>query len=148
MGLRSDLGGQRVYLDTNIFIYALEGQPEFLTPLADVFAGIDQGELHAVTSELTLAEVLVKTFLDKSLARQSIYEKALQSSPTRTIAPVSRRVLVEAARLRATHSLKLPDAIHAATAHLMHCPIFLTNDLRLRSIPYFKIVVLSDYRTP
>ncbi len=54
----------RVYLDTNIFIYALEGYPTFRAVLTTLFAALDRGDLVAVTSELTLAEALVKPLLD------------------------------------------------------------------------------------
>ena len=53
----------RIYLDTNIFIYALEGYRIFRTALATLFDALDRQELTAVTSELTLAEVLMKPFL-------------------------------------------------------------------------------------
>ena len=46
----------RVYLDTNIFIYALEGYPTFQTALIMLFDALDRQALSAVTSELTLAE--------------------------------------------------------------------------------------------
>jgi hypothetical protein len=56
--------GERVYLDTNIFIYALEGYPDFVEELAELFESLDEGNLSAGTSELTLAEVLVRPFID------------------------------------------------------------------------------------
>ena len=64
MGLVSLCEGRLVYLDTNVFIYALEGYPAFAEPLAALFRGIDNGTCRAVTSELTLAEVLVKPIKD------------------------------------------------------------------------------------
>lgn len=70
----------------------------------------------AVTSELTLAEVLVKPFQANQTELQQIYVETLQASDSLTMVPISRTALIEAARLRAQHaSLKLPDAIHAAT---------------------------------
>lgn len=131
MGRVSDLAGQQVYLDTNIFIYALEGYSEFAPALAELFGAIDRSEIRAVTSELTLAEALIKPFMDGSIERQLAYQQSLQSSPGLTLVPVSRTVLVEAARLRAAHSFRLPDAIHVATARLTHCATFISNDKRL-----------------
>ncbi|MGH2523054.1 MAG: type II toxin-antitoxin system VapC family toxin [Anaerolineales bacterium] len=131
MGRVSELTGQRIYLDTNIFIYALEGYPEFAPMLAELFEAIDRGEVLAVTSELTLAETLVKPFIDASAERQQAYQQFLQSSHGLTLVPISRAVLIEAARLRAAHSFRLPDAIHLATARLTQCATFLSNDKRL-----------------
>ena len=61
----------RIYLDTNIFIYALEGYPIFRTVLTTLFDALDRHEVSSVTSELTLAEAGVKPFLDRSLKRQA-----------------------------------------------------------------------------
>lgn len=134
----------RVYLDTNIFIYALEGYPVFRAVLTTLFQALDQGELTAVTSELTLAEVLVKPLLDHHAERQAAYLQALQPSTALQIVPVSRDILIAAARLRADTNLKLPDAIHAATAQLTGCDQFLTNDARFSSFPGLAIRQLSD----
>lgn len=143
MGINA-LRGQRVYLDTNVFIYALEGYPEFVDGLAELFQSIDRGEIHAVTSELTLAEVLVKPFMDASHERQQAYDQVLTSSEMFTVAPVSRVVLKEAAQLRAKMGIKLPDAIHLATACLAGCQTFLTSDKRLPTVNDLVLVLLSE----
>ena len=69
MGLMQRIAGNRVYLDTNLFIYALEGFPEYADRISELFAAVDRGVLSAVTSELTLAESLVKPFMDNDLHR-------------------------------------------------------------------------------
>ncbi len=139
----ADLQGQRVYLDTNIFVYALEGYAEYTAQLFELFTAIDRGQLHAITSELSLAEALVKPFLDNSDDRQKAYQRAIQTSSHLLVAPVSRSVLIQAARLRAADGLRLPDAIHLATAHQASCQTFLTNDRRLRSTD-LNIVALAE----
>jgi len=65
MGLVEGIKGKRVYLDTNIWIYAVEAYPSHVNLLTQLFTKIDQGELLAVTSELTIAEVLVKRGVPK-----------------------------------------------------------------------------------
>ena len=133
----------RIYLDTNVWIYALEGFESFAQPLAELFARIDEGELAAVTSELTLAEVLVKPFQSNHHELERIYVETLQSSATLTVAPVSREVLMSAARLRAQYPpLKLPDAIHAATALAYDARTFITNDARFESVDALTATVL------
>jgi predicted nucleic acid-binding protein len=48
------------------------------------------------------------------------------------VQPVSRDVLIEAAGLRAHRaSIKLPDAIHIATARMSSCTFFVSDDRRL-----------------
>jgi predicted nucleic acid-binding protein len=46
--------------------------------------------------------------------------------------PVERAILLRAARLRCELHLKLPDAIHVASAVAAGCDLFLSNDHRLR----------------
>lgn len=136
--------GERVYLDTNIFIYAIEGYPDFVDELNQLFDSIDAGNFRAFTSELTLAEVLVRPLMDGNLEVQAVYQQALQSSEVLEVVAVSRDVLIEAARLRAVANLRLPDAIHGATAILSGCETFLTNDRRLTALPGIEVVVLSE----
>jgi predicted nucleic acid-binding protein len=55
VGLLDLIIGKKVYLDRNIFIYAVEGYDEFSSELNLLFTQFDKGILQAVTSELTLA---------------------------------------------------------------------------------------------
>ena len=51
----------------------------------------------------------------------------------------------EAARLRAIiPGLKTPDAIHAATALIHGCVMFVTNDTVFRRVPNLPLVLLDD----
>ncbi|BAU16028.1 PilT protein domain protein (plasmid) [Leptolyngbya sp. NIES-3755] len=148
MGILTAIQGNRVYLDANIWIYALEAHPNFSTALAELFQAIDQGGLTAVTSELSLAETLVKPMLDQKVPRQIEYRQAISSRQYLRVIPIQRSLLIEAARLRATSNLKLPDAIHVATALTTQCTTFLTNDQGLRSITEMPIVILSQSISP
>ena len=58
----SSLEGLTVYFDTNIFIYALEGFPPLDAVAARLLDFLDEGNCRGVTSELALAECLVKPF--------------------------------------------------------------------------------------
>lgn len=144
MVILNAIQGERVYLDTNVFIYALEGYPDFVDELTELFENFDEGNLRAVTSELTLAEVLVRPFIDGNVERQTAYQQVLQSSEALEVVTVSRDVLIEAARLRSVSTLRLPDAIHGATARLTGCETFLTNDRRLLAIPGIEVILLSE----
>ncbi|MFB2838834.1 type II toxin-antitoxin system VapC family toxin [Floridanema evergladense] len=148
MGILDIIQGNRIYLDANIWIYALEGHPEFSQDLNQLFHSIDQGNLTAVTSEISLAEALVKTFQNQDLVQQNAYKQFIRSSQNVSVIPVSREVLIEAAKLRANSNIKLPDAIHAAIALLTQCSTFLTNDRRLQQIPILSVVLLSQISSP
>ena len=55
----TSLAGQTVYLDANAFIFFGEGHPVLAPHLRTMFQEMDAGRVTVVTSELTLAEVLV-----------------------------------------------------------------------------------------
>lgn len=124
-----------------IFIYAVEGYAEFQTVLNELFEAFDNGNLKAITNELTLAEVLVKPLIDNHTEVCLTYENAIQSSPVLEVVPINRKILIESARLRTIINLRLPDAIHGATAILNGCEIFLTNDKPLEPIAGINVVI-------
>ena len=65
--------------------------------------------------------------------------------PGLAVAQLDAAILERAAELRATiESLRLPDAIHLATAETERCDPFLTNDKRLKSVPVLPVVVLAE----
>jgi predicted nucleic acid-binding protein len=71
-------------------------------------------------------------------------EALWQQANTRLIS-ITPNILREAARLRATiPTLKTPDAIHAATALLSNCALFITNDLGFRRVPGLVLAILDD----
>lgn len=128
MGQLTDQLGTRVYLDTNIIIYALEGYETYAAPIKSLLQALTEGAIIAVTSELTVAEVLVKPKRDGSAKLEDAYRRFLLPTTSLRNSAVSREVLEAAAGIRATSTLKLPDAIHWATATIEHCDSFLTND--------------------
>lgn len=135
--------GRRFYLDANFFIYVLEEVEPWAEAARRILIALEGGECEAVTSELSLAECLVKPM---ELGRKEIaetYLDFLRDRPSLVIVPVSREVLIEAASLRGLSGIKLPDAIHAATALQGGCTSFLTNDERL-SIPGIRMIRWSE----
>jgi predicted nucleic acid-binding protein len=144
MGLLEALEGDRIYLDTNAWIYALEGYSDFRPELTLLFEQIQIGTLTGITSELTLAELLVKPFRDRDQAQQGRYKKAISNRKNFYILPVLRDLLIDAAAVRASTQLKLPDAIHAATALRANCTTFLTNDRQLKKLTDIPVILLSE----
>ena len=132
-------------MDTNIFIYAIEGYPEYQSILTSLFSLFDEGTYSAVTSELTLAEVLIKPMKENKKEIQQLFEELLRPSDVLTISTIDRQILIDAAKIRASSdAILLPDAIHLASARNQNCSSFITNDKRLRKIDSFQVVILSE----
>ena len=128
-----DLLGRAVYLDTNVFVYAVEGFARHRAFIEELFRQIEAGHVDAATSELSLAEALVKPL---EIGRQDVadlYAELIQNSSRLTVIPIDRSILVDAALYRARLGIKLPDAIHVATAAASGCEIFLSNDRRIKT---------------
>jgi predicted nucleic acid-binding protein len=70
------------------------------------------------------------------------YADLLSASDRLAMVPVDRAVLVEAARQRAALGLRMPDAIHVASALAAKCGVFLTNDRRLKLPPGIRLELL------
>ncbi len=144
MGILDIIQGNLVYLDVNIWIYALEGYPDFWEEITLLFQAIDRGNLKAVTSELSLAEALVKPMQLQNESLQKAYKTAISNRQNVAVLPVEREILIQAAQLRSTSKLKLPDAIHGATALKAQCTSFLTNDRAFKEITNLHTVLLSE----
>lgn len=144
MGLITLLRGSRIYLDTNIWLYALEGTSEYSESLVTLFGAARDRSVTIFTSELTLAEVLVRSIRENDIARQAAYTKAITATNNTEAVPVSRTILLEAAKVRGATKLKLPDAIHAATAITTDCTTFLTNGKQFRTVEGLHTLLLSQ----
>lgn len=94
-------------------IHLLEAHPQFLGRFNGLFEAEAAGELQFAISTITLAEVLTGPLRAGQIALAPRYEKALARF---TVVPLSSTVAVLAASMRAQHGLKLPDALHLATA--------------------------------
>lgn len=133
---------QRVYLDANAFIYALEGTPEVAEPAQLLISELGRSRA-AITSELTLAEVLVKPERLRLFKLKREYLNLLVFTRAIRLVGVSRTILQKSAQYRGrVHPEKpdrgenkrnfLPDAIHVATAIEAGVGFFVARDTRLR----------------
>ena len=122
----------RYYLDTNVVISVVEAAGHLAETQTKFIAKIDGAAIEALTSELTLAECLVKPFADKNAAAVEAYLLFLNGRRNFPVVPIDRHILTYAARLRTELGVKLPDAIHIATAEAAVCTVFLTNDRGIR----------------
>jgi predicted nucleic acid-binding protein len=125
------LAGETIYLDTNVIIFAIEAGNPWTELLRGLFQAIDKRTVHALTSELTIAEVLTKPM---ALGAQDLiekYDRLLSPSSSIAVVPIDRSILRTAADLRGRLGVKLMDAIHIGTAKACGCQSFLTHDASL-----------------
>ena len=138
--------GERIYLDTNLFIYAVEAINPYAEHVGHLFQAADRGDIKLVTSLLTLAEALVMPFRRGDDLLINAYRELFLHPPAGLlVAQLDADILERAARLRASSSsLRLPDAIHLATAESEQCNLFATNDRRFCSSSALRVVVFAN----
>lgn len=146
MGLTDDLGPGPTALDTAVFIYYIEENARFLPLVAPIFDAVAKGQREAVTSSLTLLEVLVVPYRACNLALAERYETRLSRSRGLRLVDIGRDQLRAAAQLRAMHpSIRTPDAIQVATALSAGCHSFVTNDRDLPRVRGLRVLQLREY---
>jgi predicted nucleic acid-binding protein len=143
----------KVYLDTNVFIAAYESTGARSQHAFWILAAIEQGEIRGVTSELTLAELIPGPAEEGDDALVDAYKQLMNDGPNMEVRPVTRDMLIQSALLRVGRpGLKLPDAIHCATAMHAGCTAIITDDRRMPKNIGLRVVAfgphaLSDVRT-
>jgi predicted nucleic acid-binding protein len=133
-----------VAVDTCVFIYFIESDPEWLPVVRPLFASAGAGDGSLVTSFLTLHEVLIVPYRSGNLALAGIYEALLTRSRGLAMIEMDRPMLRAAAELRARHRLKMADSFQIAAALASRCTSFVTNDRKIPDIPGLRIVQLSE----
>ena len=118
----------RIALDTSIFIYQFEGNPRYIALTDIVFAWLEHAHNEAVTSTITMTELLVQPYRNGDRQRVHEFYALLATFPNlQWIAP-GLEIADIAARLRAEHRLRTPDALLAATAIHAQSSGLITND--------------------
>jgi len=134
-----------VALDTSAFIYHLEDVAPYSDLTEALFQWIAKAGGHAVTSTLTLLEILVGPYRARDEARVNEFYARLTTFPHLDWVPPTLEIADRAAGLRAAQGLRVPDAIQLATARASSATVFLTNDRRLRSFDDVEVLMLDDF---
>jgi len=135
-----------VGFDTMPLIYYIEENRSYLEVVDPFFEAIDRGEFKVVTSIITLLEVLVHPVRNGDVILAQRYRDLLFDTEGLSTMILDRTIAEEAARLRASHNIRTPDSIQMATAISEGASFFLTNDLRLPSLPNLKTLVLEHLK--
>jgi len=129
--------GSRVAVDSPPLIYILDDHRTLAPRFAPLFEAEAAGSLEIVVSSIALAEVLAGPLKAGNEALANRYRRAMEMWQ---IVPVDADIAVLAARLRALHGLRLPDAIHAATAISSGCAALVTHDRDFARLKGLRII--------
>jgi predicted nucleic acid-binding protein len=132
-------------LDTAPFIYYIEEVTPYADLLDPVFGRLENHSLRAVTSAVTLAEILAKPFADKNFALADEIKFTIKSFAALYVVTIDERLAEAAALIRARYTVRLPDALQIAAAIHGEATLLLTNDKRVKKVDAIEILVLSDF---
>jgi predicted nucleic acid-binding protein len=135
---------RRIALDTSILIYQLESNPRYVFHTDQIFSWLERPGSLAVTSTITMTELLVQPFRnsDRRLVGQ-IYGLLSTLPNLEWIAP-SLEIAVLAARMRSLHRMRTPDALQAATAVIALATGLITNDPVFERVETIETLVLEE----
>jgi predicted nucleic acid-binding protein len=135
-----------IFLDTAPVIYFIEAHDRFGPLVRQVTDLMNQGQIQAFTSVLTLSEVLSKPVETGNAELVDRFKTYLKNGPNLTLLPITETIGEAAGVLRGKYpNLKTVDAVQIAAALDVEADAFLTNDKKLSVIGEIKILVLNDY---
>jgi predicted nucleic acid-binding protein len=145
VGLIEMLNGKTVFFDTAPFIYVFENKLPYKKLLAPVFLAVDAGTIHAVSSLITVVEVLSKPYGLKQWDLVKTYRKLFGRSSKIDVLSITMETADLTAQVRGKYNMKTPDAIQWATATLRNVDYFLTNDKGFKILNDDRVLVVDEY---
>ena len=136
---------RRVALDTCFFIYQWEANPRY-SPLSNwVFHSLERSDFHAITSTITMTELLVHPYRDNDVESVNNLFGLLSTYPNLEWIAPGLEVASRAAEIRAQCRLRTPDALQAATALHANATALLTNDPVFRRLTNLEVLILDEF---
>jgi predicted nucleic acid-binding protein len=123
----------------------LKKNPKYLGLLRPFFDEINAGKIDAITSTITLLEVLVLPFKTKNESLAGKYRDILLHAEGLTTFEIFHEVSELSSKLRAKYSIRTPDAIQIAVGIIYGANAFLTNDSSLKKVRDIRVVMLEDF---
>lgn len=134
----TDTSNGRVYVDSNVLIYSVEGVPPAAGPAKRLIKTLRDRRSALFASEIASAEVLAPAKRRGAWPlhmKRRVYLDLLIWSGAVSLVPITREILIRTADLRKTLSLKLPDAIHILSAIHSDCTFFVSGDADFKRLP-------------
>ena len=125
------MSGLDVLIDTNVFVSARNPHERSHRSCQELLDRIDRGELHAVISTVTIAELRAGIAPEEVPTVWKAMISHFQTSPNFQIEPVGSEIAEAAGALRAASRLTLADALVVATGQFTGVSILVTLDQEL-----------------
>jgi predicted nucleic acid-binding protein len=137
----------RVYWDTMLFIYLLEGHTTFAPRARQLLERAYRRGDSLFTSYLALGELLAGAEKSPDPAKTLAVRNTIEEMGFSCL-PFDSGAVVPFARLRAKQKLKIADSIHLACAASAGIDLFLTGDQQLAKLDVPGIQFIADFNNP
>ncbi len=135
---------RRAFIDTALFIYLLEEQPNFSDRAEDFLNFCYVNKVSLVTSIITYLEFCVKPYREQRLDLIDDYHGLINDADI-FVTTLTLLDCDQAARLRAKYNgLKAFDALQIALAIKEGCEVFACNDKRLKIVKEIEVLTLDE----
>ncbi|MBI4148803.1 type II toxin-antitoxin system VapC family toxin [Candidatus Woesearchaeota archaeon] len=116
-----------VYIDSNIFLYVALRNPDFFKSCEQLLLKVQQQEILAITSVVTLCEVHYEVQKQLGIEAANLTVQSILSLPM-TVVALDLHILSSALHQVKEHRLQTMDAVHYATALAFTTDTFYSYD--------------------
>ena len=136
------MAGQRVYFDTNVFIYFLDRGALF-DVVAPLLSACVAGRMAGCTGDAAVAETMVMPYRHKNMAKIAQFKTFFSLEGFLTVHAHTAQTFDLAAQFAGTQNMRLMDALHYATAIQSGCRFLITNDAGIKSSDEIEVIYVK-----
>jgi predicted nucleic acid-binding protein len=137
-------GVGHIYIETAPLIYYVEANPAYVDRMDAIISAIEKSSIDAVSSVMTLTEVLAQPLKLGNINLAQAYRAILLNSGGFRLLPITAQIAESAADFRARYNMRTPDALHIASAIDAGCDAFLTNDKGIKRVSEIAVWTLDE----
>ncbi|HEY1766994.1 MAG TPA: PIN domain-containing protein [Terracidiphilus sp.] len=137
----------RIFWDTMLLIYLVEGHPNFRQRIEELLVRARRRGDALFTSYLALGEVLAGAEKSPQSRKTDAIRETLEELGFSYL-PFDAGAVKTFSHLRAKEKLRVPDSIHLACAASSGIDLFLTGDKQLLRLDIPGIQFIADFSTP
>ena len=136
----------RVFWDTMLLIYLVEGHPDFQQRTEELLLRSQRRRDSLYTSHLALGELLTGANKSVDTEKARLIQQTLKDLGF-TYLPFDSGAVEPFSRIRSRHRLRIADSIHLACAASAGIDLFLTGDKQLLKIDVPGIQFIADFNS-
>ena len=135
---------RKIALDTSVFVYQVESNLQYIAFTRPIFRWIEQPGHSAVTSTITMTELLVRPYQSREQQRVDEFYSLLATYPNLEWIAPDLNIADLAAQFRAEFRMPTRDAVQAATAARSQATGLVTNDPIFGRVDAFETLLLDS----